>query len=302
VTVWWTDCSHVWSATRPAGGSFAAPQQVPNPDPQDLGTARYGEAADGTLVAAFDNYWGVYAAVRPPGGKWTTTTLDKPEQVPGPPRVAVNAAGDALVTWLDTNYAMAAYRPRGGSFGPTVRATGNISPPDPWMAPAMSPSGTATIAYSEGGVWATTGRGTTWSTPERISPVDACTVDATSDREGGTWVTWWLGTQGCVNGDGATLYATSRAPGQTWSGRADVLSHGPAIFPPRIAPVGKAGVIIAWPQGYLGPSYDQNVFTIETSGPADAPAKPAPRPPSATSTSWPSTTSPTRSRRTCPTW
>src|SRR4051812_4583118 len=41
VTVWWVDCSHVWSATRPAGGSFGPAQQVPNPDPQDLGTGAY---------------------------------------------------------------------------------------------------------------------------------------------------------------------------------------------------------------------------------------------------------------------
>jgi len=140
VTVVWgtadgTDQGMVEAAVRPAGGSFGAAEDVSSPGlwaGPDLGVDRAGNA---TVVWASGDPPNVVvkAATRRTGGRFgPAQNLGGPDTIVSSPRIAVDARGDAIATWLASDdpisstccYAYvlrAAFRPAGGTFGPAER-------------------------------------------------------------------------------------------------------------------------------------------------------------------------------------
>lgn len=112
------------AATRPAGGTWAAPDTISDAG-QTASEPQVAVGADGTATAAWrandggDQY--VKAATRPAGGAWTTpATLSNPAQTADRPQVAVDATGDTTAVWRQTGggyyRVTAATRPAGGSW------------------------------------------------------------------------------------------------------------------------------------------------------------------------------------------
>jgi hypothetical protein len=103
----WTQLSRVEVAERPAGGSWSSPMPLSSPsgfgggaevasDPKGDVVAIWGEDEGGEIV--------LQAASRPAGGSWSgaTTVSDPPEHAERP-SLALDPAGEAVVTWASWN-------------------------------------------------------------------------------------------------------------------------------------------------------------------------------------------------------
>ena len=140
----WLDI-RIQAATRPAGGSWSTPEDLS--DPGEVGIARVEVDARGNAVATWQTGIvtpspdRVQAATRPAGGSWSTPETISPagQYVWDVGQPAVNARGDALVSWHATTASetgstatipKASVRPAGGSWSATTDlppATGKSS-------------------------------------------------------------------------------------------------------------------------------------------------------------------------------
>jgi len=129
----------VRSADLLPDGSWSAPAQVGAPDgptPYSMTTCGFFPPSDrprvamdglGDAVAVWlhrqpDGTAGVQWSVHPAGGHWgPAADLTSPGGNPLGLELAVDSAGDALTTWLDSSGLAAARRPAGGGFGPVER-------------------------------------------------------------------------------------------------------------------------------------------------------------------------------------
>jgi PKD domain len=168
-------------ATHPAGGAWSTPVAVANYIP-GLTDSLASDPAGDTILAYTAGFDEIDAAIDPAGAAWSPTT---PSVVVGhgssTPSVAMDAVGDAVMTWADgggacqnpnaTETVYTAYRPAGGSWQTPVEvdpeATSCVAP-----EVAMTRSGTATL------VWATAN-----------GPDDQAVVSATANKatDDGSW-------------------------------------------------------------------------------------------------------------------
>ncbi|MCA1677445.1 MAG: PKD domain-containing protein, partial [Actinobacteria bacterium] len=118
----------VQAAVRPTGGAFSAPVDL-SAAGQDASVPQVALDAAGDAVAVWKRSNGsnyvVQAAVRPAGGSFSAPVdLSAPGQEASEPRVALDAAGDAVAVWERFNgsnfVVQAAVRPAGGAFSTPV--------------------------------------------------------------------------------------------------------------------------------------------------------------------------------------
>lgn len=148
------------AAARPPGGEAQTFQQLgsvsaPGASAQD---ASLHVAQDGTATALWRRpdilIGAVQISVRPPGG-----VFQPPQQIgsgkddPRSPRLATNAAGDALVVWSGDNGAnqitRASVRPAGGSFSAPIGISVG-APSDYRPVPAVDAAGNGAVVWLRG--------------------------------------------------------------------------------------------------------------------------------------------------------
>jgi hypothetical protein len=141
-------------AQRTPGGVFGDPIAVAQLAPGPPAGVDVAAAGHGALAFAWQDGFGrVMAVTRDPGGVVSAPRRLSPADGRGVdgPQVAVDAAGDALVTWLGgldrggRGLVYAAYRPAGGQFGPARRLTETAATYPPALA--MNAAGRAVIAW-----------------------------------------------------------------------------------------------------------------------------------------------------------
>lgn len=176
------------AATKPPGGVWQAPARISPPGVRVVSAEVALDAAGGATAvwqtSAGGSAFPIHAAHRPAGGSW-----EAPAQLTGAgwstvsaPRLAVNAAGDAVAGWggvgFGRNVAQAATRPAGGSWQPAadLSSTGRAAYE---AAVAIDPGGAATAAWLEqdgpsGYDVAAASRpaGGTWLAPVELAPAD----------------------------------------------------------------------------------------------------------------------------------
>lgn len=280
------ETSRLQAAFQPAGGEFGTPRDVFGgqafyPIPPDLGVDGQGNVTavwmeeDPTITSVNPNPVQIRTALRPAGGAFGTssvlagnanaydTNVGGAGRVSvGWPRVAVNAAGDALATWwledLDSGLpdylrqVQASVRPRNSAFGgaatlDTMNGSVIVHP-----QAALDQQGNAFTAWyspAEGvpadephyGLWAqvTPAVGPA-GPPTRLATWDAVyygTVPAIAVDSTGAVTVAWEGQDGSIN-------ARTREPGGLF-GPQQTLSPGPAGLP-VLGVDAQGNTVLAW--------------------------------------------------------
>ncbi len=186
VTVVWSSLSgvhyRVFAATRPAGGSWSAPQALSD-DGQDAASPQVAVAADGTATVVWRRSDGSHDLVetvsRPVGGGWSAAeTLSAPGESGLNPQVAVAADGSAIVVWdrFDGSHdrVQASQRPAGGAWSaPETISDAGQSASTPQVVIAADGTATAAWRRSDGTderiQAASQPPGAAWTTPRTLS-------------------------------------------------------------------------------------------------------------------------------------
>lgn len=141
--------NEVWASTRPAGGSFGAPQAIASvPGKQALDPSVAINDAGAMIVVWYlsntdtDGKQTIYAAFRPPGGSFTSSPISSSDVWNQSPRAVVDSTGKATVVWsywngVDSNVARVRIRNADGSLG-TQR---DLSPSAPTGFPMFATVG-----------------------------------------------------------------------------------------------------------------------------------------------------------------
>lgn len=148
--------SAIQAATRPPGGSFSTPIELPGSRPEG-GVPRLAIAPDGTATVVWgwsdgSSTYAIKAADRSPGGNFgNPVNISTPGQFFGGPKIMVAADGTTTVISSRTdgpNTVYAAKRPPGGTFGPQVNISGSGTGADagPYEL-AIAPDGVATVVW-----------------------------------------------------------------------------------------------------------------------------------------------------------
>ena len=142
-TLGWRDTQRFLQTRFPDGGA-----EVPVDTQQHaaIGAPRAVVADDGQAAATVTSNQSFVHMVRSAGagGEWGA-----PLAVNGTsPQLAMNARGDALLTWNEGALVKAAYRPAGGVFGASVELGTNTLAVAP---PAIGPDGTGLVVFRRGG-------------------------------------------------------------------------------------------------------------------------------------------------------
>lgn len=138
----WSVNSAVQARVRAPGGAFGEVQQLSgNGSSPDVGVA-----GDGTAVAVWAEGESIRHAIRAPGAAFAGAQALPGDGAAGTPsllQVAMNEAGDTLVTYVRSNAPYAALRPAGGTFGaPVALAAGGCNP-----RPAIGAAGHGAVAW-----------------------------------------------------------------------------------------------------------------------------------------------------------
>ena len=137
---------------KPAGGSFGAVEDLTASSVNST-YPQIDASSNGTAVVAWLTGGVVQALVRSPSGSYGPTTPLSAAGVnvslPTPPvDVAMNDAGDALISWTrGSNLAESVYRPRGGSFEPVQTATAPSGSTSVYPKAAIDRFGNATLVF-----------------------------------------------------------------------------------------------------------------------------------------------------------
>jgi hypothetical protein len=192
-------------------------------------------------------------STRPAGGSWSQpVTISKTAEINvEDPHVALDAAGDAIVTWLGfgstTLFVEAAERPAGGTWSQPVDVSNTNE--NASAAPiAMDPDGGATAVWtSENGVGVVTEASerpkgaTAWSPPVELSSADAGASNAhvVLTPQGASIAVWQHG-----SGTGATIQAAVRPAGGQWHAPVDI--SAPRSESPQLAIDSQGNATAVW--------------------------------------------------------
>jgi hypothetical protein len=148
--------SRIQESFRPAGGDWGPVQQLTAAD-ESAAYPRLAVDASGVFVATWENGLAssvVDVARAPAGGQFgPAQTVSGPDALES--NLAVNANGDAAVTWVAApphlppiSFVQAVTAPAGGSFGPPQSLSPNSDNAE-GPAPAVAPDGRATVVWTQ---------------------------------------------------------------------------------------------------------------------------------------------------------
>lgn len=150
----------VMTAHRAAGGLWTSPEALA--DVNDPGVPRIGAAADGTVVAVWDEQVpsegvrGVFARTRSPGGSWDAAArLSEVGVASTDPRIAMSPGGVAVVVWSavdDITVIQAIRRAPGGAWSlPVTLSSLSEASSSPEVAVDADGDATAVWRTTDGG-------------------------------------------------------------------------------------------------------------------------------------------------------
>ncbi|MDA0167723.1 hypothetical protein OJ998_01390 [Solirubrobacter taibaiensis] len=233
-TVVWQDCDTLYSADfAPRAGDLTPRIAIPSPvRPQN---AQLKVAADGSAVAVWTGYTGLYAATRPAGGAWTTVTLtaDQPQGA----ALSLTPDGTAVVT----NGTLVYVKPPGGTFGAPITLP---------MAADYPVGADTVIAHDTRKTYALSLAG---GVPVEVFPFPACGTDAVQ-----TSTLFVVGRTACGGGPVWGAVRTDKGFVRTRLTPDAKLAN----YPPRIAPFGP-GALVVWPVS-SGPPRNRGVMAATT--------------------------------------
>ena len=220
--------------TEPHGGQH--PAVALSPDGHAV--ALWGSAVGCPAACAYI----VQAAVRPPGGSWgAPVTLSTELYFGGGGLVlGMDGAGNAIAAWVgsfadESHYAVL---PVGGSWGPAqTLSNGNVQGAARNLSLAVSPDGSAVVAFAGGGdgIWAASGtvKGG-FSAPVHVAAGDYSKDSAPKvalDDAGNASLVWSQTTR---------TEAATRSPGGTWSAATVLASQASSSVATAIDGAGNA--------------------------------------------------------------
>jgi hypothetical protein len=268
----WLDANNrVYDAERPAGGSFAAAQQLPYASSDSAASyPDYAVAGNGEAVAVWDgtdsNGDAGYAVIRNANG-----TFDAPQTLVsgvqfGPIHVAMDDAGDAVAVWAEQineqGYMKAAFRSAGSStFGAPVTVAQVPYAGNSEADVAMDAAGDGTIVWpgessspyvNDGPTAVVHHAGTTgFGAPQGLGGVGAEEPpEVAYDAAGNAYVVWRYYDSNTESDIEGRAVAETAPAGGSFSGQPDTISElGYNVWPPALAagPAGQATA--AWPIG-----------------------------------------------------
>ncbi|QBX54465.1 PKD domain-containing protein [Nocardioides seonyuensis] len=236
--------SIIWSAHRPAGGTWSDPVALSSPG-QDARTADVAVDGSGNAVAVWERSNGTHTIIQTAtrtAGAWSgSTDVSTAGQNAYLPQVAVDPAGNATVMWYRSNGAhtviQAATRPVGGVWpAPTDVSVAGQNAYGPRLV--IDSAGTVTAVWRRNnGVHnviqsAVRPAGGSWSAPADLSAAgqSANTPRLAVDGQGGVTVVWYR-----WNGSHYLVQAVSRPAGGTWSSPTDLTALGGSAWDPEVA-------------------------------------------------------------------
>ena len=220
--------------TEPHGGQH--PVMALSPDGHAV--ALWGSAVGCPAACAYI----VQAAVRPPGGSWGTPVTLSSELYFGGGGVVLgmDGSGNAVAAWVGS-YADASHYavlPAGGSWGPAqTLSNGNVQGAAHNLSLAVSPDGSAVVAFAGGGdgIWAASGTVLGgFSAPVHVAAGDYSKDSAPKaalDDAGNASVVWSQTTR---------TEAATRSPGGAWSAAAVLASQASSSVATAIDGAGNA--------------------------------------------------------------
>lgn len=247
----------VQTASRPAGGSWSAPENLSTAGQEaTVPQVAMDGAGDAVVVWVRSNGSNkiVQAASRGAGGGVWSAPVDLSEvgQDAGNPQVAIDPAGDAVAVWERSNGAntiiQAARRPSGGSWTvatdlsePGLSATATqvaIDPEGEAVAVWNRVSGANTIIQSSSAP-----AGGSWSPALDISEAAPSTGAArvAMDADGEAVAVWRRS-----NGANTVIQGAGRPPGGSWSTPVTLSELGQNSNQPRVAVDPDGDAFVAW--------------------------------------------------------
>lgn len=251
----WESPAGIQAATRPAGGSWLAPQTVASPGGEDPQVAS-DESGEVLVVARRqgpEHSTGIRAVLRPPGG-----TFSPPQTISTPdnnfhPRVAMNARGDALVTWDREGLGClieAAFRPAGRRWSEPHVLSDEHAGCAAGQHIAIDGRGDAVVAwyaqrgrsqFVESASRSANGRWTTRRVLAR-APLIGETVDVGMDARGDAMVVWC---ERAPKGSRSAIWTRIRPAGRDWGNARTI--PGAHCGQPSLAVDARGDALVAWP-------------------------------------------------------
>lgn len=150
VAVWNTGTDAIQASVRPPGGAWSPPATFGQSngwsarvaiDPSGRAIAVYNACTPGCVVSA--------RTLAPDATAWSgPQAISGATSFLGPPQVAVDASGNALIAWIDSNTAFARYRAADGTLDAAVSTLSAIGGCCPQISVAMSGNGTGIVTWS----------------------------------------------------------------------------------------------------------------------------------------------------------
>ncbi len=259
--VWQRDDNSDWivqAATRPPGGSFAAPVDLSAPG-QSAQNPAIAAAPDGTVTAVWSRgptfNEVIQAATRSPGGSFGSPvdlSIAGPGQYARDPQISTAPDGTATAVWSrhngSVNVIQAATHPPGGSFGPAVRlSTLGQNADRPQISTA--PDGTETVVWirfngsNDIAQAATRSPGDSFGTPEDLSAPgeNSFTPQVTTASDGTSTAVW-----NHYDGSNYIIQAATRPPDGSFGSPDNLSVPGSAAFTPQISPAPDGTATVVW--------------------------------------------------------
>jgi hypothetical protein len=210
VVVWAATTGTAWvvqASYRPSGGSWSAPADLSEPDRTESITPQVAIDQDGQAEVVWSGSSGgnpvIEQSARSAGGAWATARVISPAGVASvAPLISIGPSGDAAVVWTSSGkfglVVTAAYRRKGGDWGPAVSVSGASSGP---LSPSVAVDGHGNVVVA----WtrATAGRSLvqaasrtaasgTWTKPTSLSRAgaDALTPNVALGPSGDGVLVW----------------------------------------------------------------------------------------------------------------
>jgi hypothetical protein len=257
VAVWASFGGHgavIRTAVRPAGGDWSEAEDL---SVEGGGMPQFAMNAAGDAVAVWTGFNGtsevIWAATRSAGSGWSTPTeIPAGGELGWLPRVAIDAAGDAIAVWQrpGDGVVRAAMRPAGGDWSAPedVSAAGESG-----QAPriAMNAAGAAVAAWNDNSGdpsvrAAMRPPGGDWSAPEDVSAAGEDTDDpaVAIDESGDAFAIWPRVVSGNRN-----LRAAMLPSGGEWWDPEDISAEAGTFQSYNLEVSAVAGVVAAWTRG-----------------------------------------------------
>jgi hypothetical protein len=249
----WRNGFRIEVATRPAGSSsFSSPESIPAPGPTTLEPQVAIDPAGEAVVAWLTITGGtgtVETSTRPAGESFTAPAPLFPAHANvAEPRLAVTAAGEAIVVWRKDGVVEAATRPAGDAFSITPLSAPGGNADHPRLA--VNAAGSAILVWKRNsGVPApvieavTRGPGDAFSAPAPASAPDAGpgNPDVALNSAGNATVAWTS-----ARSVRTVVEVVSRPAGGSFSAAATLTGEDRAAFEPQVALNALGAAAVVW--------------------------------------------------------